>query len=447
MKISRVVHDKNMRLGPAGLIMLGEMARAIGLDSVAQRTNQGNPQITSTDILLTMVGLLAQGKPDFDHVKAYIGDEFFMNSLGINHVPSAESYRQKFQNLALHTNLADQLPELSAKLWKKTGMEHEFIEKDEQKWVRIDIDPVIYDNSDTKKEGAEWTYNKVYGFAPIFAHFANGWMINARLNPGDISFHGPETESFILESLELAGRTCKERKLLVHDCGLENKKLLQTLAKRPDTDFIIKHNRRRESLKKWESLATSEGTLVFDKKAKGYQTYRGSTYRDIGDGRKMRLVYEVKLIFRKKISKQEWLPLPVPIVSVFSVWTSLENFSVDEILDLYRARGTSEQFHSEFKGEMAMERLPSGKFKVNNLFILMGMLTYNMLKVLAQDMVIQKTLGLKKATRRRIKTVMNSVIFMACRLVKGARTMKIKLSCSKAWHEWFESLFMRLKQA
>jgi len=43
-----------MRLGPAELIMLGEMARAIGLDSVAKRTNQENLQITSTDILLTI---------------------------------------------------------------------------------------------------------------------------------------------------------------------------------------------------------------------------------------------------------------------------------------------------------------------------------------------------------------------------------------------------------
>lgn len=442
MKISKVVHDQNLQLGPAGLVMLGEMARAIELDSLARSINKGNPQITIADILRTMIGLLAQGKADFDHVKAFIGDKFFMNSMGIGRVPSAESYRQKFQDLALSKDLESKLPKLSVKLWKKTSMKHEFIEQDNRKWVRVDIDPVIYDNADTKKEGVAWTHNNQYGFAPIFAHFAGGWMINAKLNPGDTSFHGPEATSFILESLDLADRMSEERKLLVMDCGFDSKNMLKTLVDRPGTDFIIKHNRRRESLKDWQDLASKEGTLVVDDKKKGYKIYHGSTYRELeGSGQVVRLVYEVK-----EISKKKGQLLLAPLVKVFSVWTSLEGFSDGEILKLYRVRGTSEQFHSEFKSEMDMERLPSGKFKVNSLFMLMGMLTYNMLKVLAQDMVIQKALGLKKASRRRIKTVMNSVIFLSCRLIKGARTLRLKLGCSRPWHEWFTSLFMRLKQ-
>ena len=182
--------------------------------------------------------------------------------------------------------------------------------------------------------------------------------------------------------------------------------------------------------------------MVDDQKKK-LKIYHGSTCRELeGTGKMVRLVYEVK-----EISKIKGRPLLAPLVKVFSVWTSLEGFSDGEILELYRVRGTSEQFHSEFKTEMDMERLPSGKFKVNSLFMLMGMLTYNMLKVIAQDMVLEKALGLKKASRRRIKTVMNSVIFLSCRLAKGARTLRLKLSCPRPWYEWFASLFMRLKQA
>lgn len=443
MKISKVVHDQKLQLGPAGLVILGEMARAIELDSIARSVSRGNPQISITDILKTMIGLLAQGKSDFDHVKAFIGDEFFMNTMGIGRVPSAETYRQKFQDLALNTDLESKLPKLSTKLWKKSGMEHEYIEKDSQKWVRIDIDPVIYDNTDTKKEGAAWTYNNQFGFAPIFAHFASGWMINAKLNPGNTSFHGQEAASFILESLDLADRMSEARKLVVMDCGFDNKEMRKTIEARPCTDYIIKHNLRRESLKDWQTLARDEGALVVDDEKKKLKIYHGSTYRELeGTGKMVRLVYEVK-----EISRIKGRPLLAPLVKVFSVWTSLEGFSDGEILELYRVRGTSEQFHSEFKTEMDMERLPSGKFKVNSLFMLMGMLTYNMLKVIAQDMVLEKALGLKKASRRRIKTVMNSVIFLSCRLAKGARTLRLKLSCSRPWYEWFASLFMRLKQA
>ncbi len=443
MKISKVVHDQKLQLGPAGLVMLGEMAKAIELDRVARSFSKGKPHITTADILRTMIGLLTQGKADFDHVKAFIGDEFFMNSMGIGRVPSAETYRQKFQDLALNTELEKMLPKLSVKLWKKTGMEHEFIEKNDQKWVRIDIDPVIYDNADTKKEGTAWTYNNQFGFAPIFAHFASGWMINAKLNTGNTSFHGQEATSFILESLDLADRMSEARKLVVMDCGFDNKEIRKTLEARPYTDYIIKHNLRRESLEDWQTLARKEGTLVVDDEKKKLKIYHGSTYRELeGTGKMVRLVYEVK-----EISKIKGQLLLAPVVKVFSVWTSLEDFSDGEILELYRVRGTSEQFHSEFKSEVDMERLPSGKFKVNSLFMLMGMLTYNMLRVIAQDMVLEKALGLKKASRRRIKTVMNSVIFLSCRLAKGARTLRLKLSCSRPWHEWFASLFMRLKQA
>ncbi len=76
MKISKMVHDQELQLGPAGLVMLGEMARAIELDRLARFLIKGQPQITPADILRTMIGFLAQGKTDFDHVKSSIGDEF-----------------------------------------------------------------------------------------------------------------------------------------------------------------------------------------------------------------------------------------------------------------------------------------------------------------------------------------------------------------------------------
>jgi len=444
MKISKVVNKDDLQTGPAGLILLGEMVRAIELDKIAKAITSGNPQITAADILRTMIGLLSQGKSDFDHAKAVIGDEFFMNSMSIDRVPSAETYRQKFQELALNKDLETILPELSIKLWKKSGVENEYIKKDQKKWVRVDIDPVIYDNADTKKEGAAYTYNNQFGFSPVFAHFAGGWMINAKLYPGNFSTHSREAIDFVLQSLGFADRMVEETKLLVMDCGFDNQQMLQNLWNRPNTDFLIKHNIRRESLENWLEVAKEKGELVFSDEKKGYDLYRGSTYRHIdGCDEPVRLVFEVREIFKKKGQL-----LLMPQAKVFSVWTSLDQaFSDKEVLKLYRMRGTSEQFHSEFKSEMDMERLPSGKFQVNSAFLLMGMLTYNMLKVVAEDMVVQKALGLKKATRRRIKTVMTSVVFLSCRLVKHARQLILQLGCSRPWFDWFASLFTRLKQA
>ena len=49
------------------------------------------------------------------------------------------------------------------------------------------------------------------------------------------------------------------------------------------------------------------------------------------------------------------------------------------MIRFYEDHGTNEQFHSEFKTDMDMERLPSGKFATNSLIITLGMLAYNIL--------------------------------------------------------------------
>jgi hypothetical protein len=45
--------------------------------------------------------------------------------------------------------------------------------------------------------------------------------------------------------------------------------------------------------------------------------------------------------------------LLTPDVTVFVVWPSLD-LPEDDVLRLYRERGTSEQYHAEFKSEMDM---------------------------------------------------------------------------------------------
>lgn len=443
MRISKVIHKEGLQAGPAGLVFIDRMAKLAGLDVVAKRVTIGKPHISTEDILKTMLGLMVQGKTDFDHVKQIEDSIYFINALGIKRIPSAATYRQVFQRLALTTELTHLLPMCSINLWKRTGMSHEYVTNGSEKWIRLDIDPVIYDNEGTKKEGAAYTYNNKFGFAAIFAHLSCGWMVNADLYPGNTSFHGEEAIAFVNQSLDLASRMADAPLLLVMDCGLEDQAMLANLYDRPNTDFILKHNKRREDNIKWLELAKEKGEIVKENKEKGFRVYRGSTYRRLkGRNEEIRLVFEVKEFYAQK--KQLTF---APRIDVFSVWTSLRNFSDKEILKLYRMRGTSEQFHSEFKTEMDMERLPSGKFQVNRAFLRMGMLAHNMLKVIGQDMVMEKTLGLKRATRRRIKTVMNSVIMLSCRLVRHARELIMQLNCSVEWHRWFKGLFQRLSLA
>jgi hypothetical protein len=433
-------------MGHSGLALVGEMARISGLDDLCQKISpKKNPHIPERDIIKTLCGLICQGKSDFDNVRQVMDDNFFQYALDLSKIPSAEIMRQRFKSLALEGGLADYLPECSVELFNKSGMQPETVQVGEQMMVRLDIDVSIMDNSDTKKEGAEYTYYNRFGFAPIFAHFGGGWLVNLELRSGNVHSYGPGTGDFIKASLEYGQKMVKDAPLLtIMDSGFDSSELMGILHRRQDSEFIIKHNLRRESEQKWLDEARNNAAWKQDfknRKEKGTKYY-GSIYKQVkGIDSPVRMVFEVT-----EIISQKGQSLLIPFVRINAFWTSLKA-SEKEIIRLYRERGTSEQYHSELKTDMDLERLPAGNFEINRAFLLLGMLVYNMLRVVSQDMVLSQALGLKKASRRRMKTVINNVMFMCGKIVRGGRRVKLKLACPPAWHQFFVRLFCRLQLA
>jgi IS4 transposase len=136
----------------------------------------------------------------------------------------------------------------------------------------------------------------------------------------------------------------------------------------------------------------------------------------------VRLVYEVT---ERTIKKGQ--TLLTPEYTVFSVWTNLEDVSVADVLRLYRDRGTCEQYFAEIKSELDLERLPSGKFAVNDLFFQLGMFVNNMLRVMGQSLLGSGLMKMKQATRRRLRTVMQNLMYMCGRIVRHARRAILKV--------------------
>ena len=71
----------------------------------------------------------------------------------------------------------------------------------------------------------------------------------------------------------------------------------------------------------------------------------------------MRIVYEV---IERTIDKHGQFLL-MPNIEVNTFWTNL-GYSDDDIFGLYHAHGESNQYHSEIKTDMDVERLLSCKF-------------------------------------------------------------------------------------
>jgi hypothetical protein len=95
----------------------------------------------------------------------------------------------------------------------------------------------------------------------------------------------------------------------------------------------------------------------------------------------------IRMIFKviKRTILSDGQMLIIPDIEVETYWTSLIDATPEKVIDLYHQHGTSEQFHSELKTDMDIERFPSGYFKTNALILELGMIAYNILRIIGQE--------------------------------------------------------------
>ena len=92
-----------------------------------------------------------------------------------------------------------------------------------------------------------------------------------------------------------------------------------------------------------------------------------------------------------------------------------ETATATDIQNLYHAHGTSEQFHSEIKTDLDLERLPSGKFNTNAIVLALGITAYNLLRIIGQESLKKNDYPptAHKVKRRRIRTIIDRYITLA----------------------------------
>ena len=122
-------------------------------------------------------------------------------------------------------------------------------------------------------------------------------------------------------------------------------------------------------------------------------------------------------------------------------WTNL-GMTDREVIGLYHAHGECEQFHSEIKTDMDVERLPSGKFETNELVLELTILAYNILRMIGQESIGRKGTKTKhKVRRRRLRTVIGNMIMMASHVTEHARQLLIGLGRSNIWRHAFAEVY------
>lgn len=88
----------------------------------------------------------------------------------------------------------------------------------------------------------------------------------------------------------------------------------------------------------------------------------------------------------------------------------------------YEGHGAHEQFHSEFKIDLDLQRLPSGKFDTNARVCALAALAMNILRLIGEAGLHGSDAPVRlPAKRRRIKTVIQELIYRAARLIDHGR--------------------------
>ncbi len=130
----------------------------------------------------------------------------------------------------------------------------------------------------------------------------------------------------------------------------------------------------------------------------------------------------------------------------FNMYLTSLSDSDEEIIELYHNHAVCEQFHSEIKTDMGIERLPSGKFDTNALILKLGMIAYNILRIISTEAMKKQDMPIRHKTikRRRIRTVIDRLMLIAGHLTVHARKATLSLGRSSPWSITFIRIFSAL---
>ena len=348
---------------------------------------------------------------------------------------SSSRLNQRFQNLAYDEETLSSLSRANHDLLRQQTISP--IKIGNNCFIPHDIDVTPFDNSGSQREGVGRTYKGYDGFAPIFAYIGSeGWLLDQELRPGKQHCQ-KNTPAFLARCFEKIKNLPLSHPVLSRlDSGNDSGDTLVELRK-SNGYFIVKRNSRHESKEQWLAMAQSldEGiTLKKDKKV--YTVYTGIVHHLVPGGQKsdqspLPVVYR---IVSRMIGKNGQRLL-IPDIKVDTYWTNLWH-EPEEIIKCYHSHGTSEQFHSEIKTDLSLERLPSHNFAVNKLFLLTGQIAYNLLRAIGQyahNARSQWPKRIKNVSRRRLGSIIKDLIFAGGKLVSHAGKMTLKISQYSIW--------------
>lgn len=437
----------------AGLALVGQYFKSINLNSLVDPAFPVRSGVANSSILKSYLALLCLGKNDFDAIENFRGNAFFQRALGVHTVASSPTLRQRMDSHA--ASWFDLASTLNQKLLASQvgGRAIDFGALD-CGYTPVDLDTFAMDNSLTKKELVGRTYAGVDGYCPLAVYLGRfGYCLELALRPG-VQHSASESEYNFERVLPLAASLISTPLLVRADAGFCSLKLMASIAAQAqaaqrEMAFIIKWNPRKTPV---ESIASAKAADTAAQWRPLRDGKRECVWQELlnlaGVGSQTNPARRVYRLTERTIDKHgNALLLPQYVLEGWT--TTLPGaFDAAQVIALYCDHATHEQFHSEFKTDMDLERLPSGKFDTNYLVCQLAAVAMNLLRLIGQHTLHESDTPVRhQAKRRRIKTVMQEMMFKAARLIKHAGRWFLGLGESDRGFAVFERHYGQISTA
>jgi len=419
-----------------GIALAAKISEKIGLDFSDPVSKQ---QLVYPEMIRVMYGLFVQGRSSFEEIKLFRFDPFFKQAFDLAFVPAAETLRLYLEKIAEGKDFVLQkISECNVNLLNRTTISP--VEVAGRRYIPVDVDVSPLDNSGSHKEGVSRTYKGHDGFAPIFSYVgAEGYMLDTELRKGKQHCQ-KDTPEYLSRNMEILNKLHLKHPVLFRlDGGNDAASTIKVLSESGHF-FLIKRNIRKESRESWLDTAKAEGKMISTNN-------RRTVYTGIHTGRTPasdKTLSEMDIVFKvtEHYEAKDGTKLLFPEIEIETFWTNLYE-TPEEVIELYHAHGTSEQFHSELKSDMGIERLPSGKFSVNSVILHIAMVAFNALRFIGQTALTFKgDLPYEhKVIRKRLRKVIDDLIRVGCKIVNHAHIWWIKLWDHDPWLSVFSKLY------
>jgi hypothetical protein len=272
------------------------------------------------------------------------------------------------------------------------------------------------------------TYAGTDGYAPIAAYLGEeGWCLALELREGS-HFSSRETEYTLERVLPRAQALTAAGILVRWDSGfhaaklafeIESASLARQAAGGQPIHFLVKGNPRGLDL---QSVHAQRLDTIACVPREGKRVWIWESQATAHYGRQTLSHRRIHRLIERTVDARGQVLLVPEIEYDFWDTTLPATFHPSEVITLYEDHGTHKQFHSEYKTDLDLERLPSGKFATNDLILSLAMLAYNVLRLIGQGALLSDDAPVRHpAKRRRLKTVIQELITVSAKLFAHAR--------------------------